>query len=185
MSLCCYLGVFSIFLCWLGCFWIGGFFFLSAGRNAFLTRAWWLCWDGKAYVGLPLNMKTCAPRKELKYVLLWPRAHWMGKWDEHANTGSCRRHLSRLCTFGGNFTLPLIPGLCGQGSGYTFGNVLWWVPLCLGRTWPRCQAEGQGQGHGAALTTDCSSKPPVLFRCCASPLCHLPWEFQISGGKTW
>lgn len=117
------------------------------GRNAFLTRAWWLRWDGKAYVGLPLNMKTCAPHKELKYVLLWQRAHQMGKWDEHANMGSCHRHLYCLCTFGGNFTLPLIPGLCGQGSGYTFGSVLWWIPLCLGRTWPRCQAEGQGQGH--------------------------------------
>lgn len=51
------------------------------GRNAFLTRAWRLCWAGRACAGSPQNTKACVTvnsRDMLKYVLWCPRAQHTG-----------------------------------------------------------------------------------------------------------
>lgn len=60
---------------------MAGCFFLSVGRNAFLTRAWRLCWAGRACAGSPQNTKACVTvnsRDMLKYVLWCPRAQHTG-----------------------------------------------------------------------------------------------------------
>lgn len=41
-------------------------FFLSVGRNAFLTRACWCKWDGMARVGFPQDTEACVAHKHLK-----------------------------------------------------------------------------------------------------------------------
>ena len=60
---------------------MAGSFFLSVGRNAFLTRAWRLCWAGRVCAGSPQNTKACVTvnnRDMLKYVLWCLRAQHMG-----------------------------------------------------------------------------------------------------------
>lgn len=61
MSLCYCLGIFSIFLCWLSCFWIEDFFFLSVRRNAFLTGAWWHCWGSSLCRFITEHKSLCCP----------------------------------------------------------------------------------------------------------------------------
>lgn len=126
MSLCCGLGVFSIFLC-RGCFWIAGSFFLSVGRNALLTRAWRLCWAGRACAGSPQNTKACVTvnnRDMLKSVLWCWRAQLTGDSDQGSSLGGPSPP-PPLCTAGGEFSLPPRPWLSrvqmdpllGEGAG--------------------------------------------------------------------
>ena len=132
-SLCCGLGVFSIFLC-RGCFWIAGSFFLSVGRNALLTRAWRLCWAGRACVGSPQNTKACVAVNNwdmLKSVLWCWRAQHTGNSDQGGSLGGRHRPVP---------SAPLVASSASlQGPG------------TQGFRWTLCLGRGQGAvGAGAS-----------------------------------
>lgn len=150
-------------------------FFLSVGRNAFLTRACWCKWDGMARVGFPQDTEACVAHKHLKICSAWGLTKWWNKMNTSTHGAGPPPFLPLYP--GGGFILRPIPGLCGQGSGHTFSKVFWWTFFF---SWGEMSREVVGSG-GLMLPVLLSTVPSHL--CCSghcvSPLCSIPWVLNL------